>query len=357
MKRLRIMTLCTVVMAACIFFFKKRVPTTVAAGKGLVIKKEWLAVNQHPLTPMKDVRPADQTFLTFPEWYLVFSPEEQANYFKQYTASSFPFMSHTAQIWESYHIVNDQIKDNFPVNKGYHFMIWVIGSSASVEYSIKAWYETVIGRITDTHEAITEEDRFNAKFTQEYVDFIKDTPWYAFDFGSRLRELWGTSFFGDHFLRKIERKYILTSELLIKAAYGKLIGLGTKTVYEEALLTTAVVLDSKCASLKGAKTFGDSAVLVYVPRYNNFSRAADILAESGCNFKEVAGNNSAILLTVLVPSADTATFAGAQIIFTQVIASKPTQKRVAMAVPVTGLSKLLKQLDAGNIVVEHVFDF
>jgi hypothetical protein len=236
-------------------------------------------------------------------------------------------------------------------------MIWVIGSSASVEYSIKAWYETVIGRITDTHEAITEEDRFNAKFTQEYVDFIKDTPWYAFDFGSRLRELWGTSFFGDHFLRKIERKYILTSELLIKAAYGKLIGLGTKTVYEEALLTTAVVLDSKCTSLKGAKTFGDSAVLVYVPRYNNFSRAADILAESGCNFKEVAGNNSAILLTVLVPSADTATFAGAQIIFTQVIASKPTQKRVAMAVPVTGLSKLLKQLDAGNIVVEHVFDF
>ncbi|MVT39820.1 hypothetical protein GO495_04440 [Chitinophaga oryziterrae] len=357
MKRLRIMTLCTVVIAACIFFFKKREPATVAAGKGLVIKKEWLAVNQHPLTPVKDVRPADQTFLTFPEWYLVFSPEEQANYFRQYTASSFPFMSHTAQIWESYHIVNDQIKDNFPVNKGYHFMIWVIGSSASVEYSVKAWYETVTGRITDTHEAITEEDRFNAKFTQEYVDFIKNSPWYAFDFGSQLRKLWSTSFFGDHFLRKIERKYILTSELLVKAGYGKLIGMGTKTVYEDALLTTAVVVDSKCASLKGAKTFGDSAVLVYLPRYNSFNRAADILAESGCNFKEVAGNNSAILLTVLVPSVDTATFEGTQIVFTQVIASKPSQKRVALAVPVTGLSKLLKQLDAGKISVEHIFDF
>jgi len=354
------MTLCTVVMAACIFFFKKRVPVTVAAGKGLVIKKEWLAVNQHPLTPAKDVRPADQTFLTFPEWYLVFSPEEQANYFRQYTASSFPFMSHTAQIWESYHIVNDQIKGNFPVNKGYHFMIWVIGSSASVEYAVKAWYETVIGRITDTHEAITEEDRFNAQFTQKYVDFIKNTPWYAFDFGSQLHELWRTSFFGDHFLRKVERKYILTSELLVKAGYGKLIGMGTKTVYEEALLTTAVVLDSlrsECASLKVSKTFADSSVLVYVPRYDSFSRAANVLADCGCNFKEVAGNNSAILLTVLVPSADTGTFEGAQIVFTQVIASKPSQKRVALAVPVTGLSKLLKQLDAGNIGVEHIFDF
>jgi hypothetical protein len=354
------MTLCTVVLAACIFFFKKRMPTTVAAGEGLVIKKEWLAVNKHPVTPVKDVRPADQTFLTFPEWYLVFSPEEQANYFKQYTASSFPFMSHTAQIWESYHIVNDQIKDNFPVNKGYHFMIWVIGSSASVEYSVKAWYETVIGRITDTHEAITEEDRFNAKFTQEYVDFIKNTPWYAFDFGSRLRELWSTPFFGDHFLRKLERKYILTSELLVKAGYGKLIGMGTKTVYEEALLTTAVVLDSltaKCASLKVEKTFADKSVLVYVPRYDSFSRAADMLAACECHFREVAGNNSAILLTVLVPSSDTTTFEGTQIVFTQVIASKPSEKRIALTVPVTGLSKLLKQLDAENTSIEHIFDF
>jgi hypothetical protein len=347
MKRLYILTLCSIGLAACIYFFKKRNPTTIAAGEGLVIKKEWLRQNEHPLTPQNDCRPADQTFLTFPEWYLVFSPEEQANYFKQQTSSTFPFMSHTAQIWEGYEIVNDQIKDNFPTNTGYHFMIWVIGSSASVEYSIKAWYETVIGRVTDTYKVQTAEDQFNATFNQDYVDFIKDRPWYEFDFKSQLNDLWtSTPFFGDNILRKIERRYILTSELLVKHVYGKLIGLGTKQVYDEALPTTAVVLEN------------DS--LQYLPRYDKFANAVMALAKQGHNFKEIAGNNSAILLSVLIPaipSGNKIDLGDAQIVFTQPLSSDPTTDRIALAVPVESLSKLLLQLDHENVKVEHVFDF
>ena len=360
MKRLRILTLFTVVIATLIFFFKKRNPTTIAAGEGLVIKKEWLAINKNPLTPQKDSRPADQTFLTFPEWYLVFSPDEQAQYFKQHTATSFPFMSHTRQIWESYHIVNNQIKDNFPPNKGYHFMIWVIGTSASVEYSIKALYETLIGRMTDTHEVITDEDKFNAKFTQDYVDFIKDKPWYEFDFKTHLKDLYTlTSFFGNNFIRKAERRYILTSELLVKYAYGKLIGLGTKQVYDEALPTTAVVLNKAYNNpeLKIEKRFDDSSALVFLPRYDKFYPAMMDLAKQGYSFKEVAGNNSAILLTVLVSSAKKNQFENAQTVFIQPVSSGSTMKRIALAIPVTELNKLLLQLNNEGIRIEHVFDY
>src|SRR5436305_1868830 len=116
MRRLYILTLCSLALAIGIFFFKKRNPTIIAAGNGLVVPKEWLLINQHPVTPAKDVRPADQTFLTYPEWFLVFSPEEQANYFKYHTSTTFPFISHVAQIWGSYKIVNDQVKGNFPTN-------------------------------------------------------------------------------------------------------------------------------------------------------------------------------------------------------------------------------------------------
>lgn len=344
MKRLYILTLCSIGLAACIFFFKKRNSTTIAISEGLVIKKEWLKQNKNPLTPKNDCRPADQTFLTFPEWYLVFSPEEQANYFKQHTASTFPFMSHTAQIWESYKIVNDQIKDNFPTNTGYHFMIWVISSSASVEYSIKAWYETIIGRFTDTYEVITDEDIFNVKFTQDYVDFIKDRPWYEFDFKSRLKSLWTyTSFFGDNSFRKIDRKYILTSELAVKYFYGKLIALGTKTVYDAALPTTGVILEN------------DS--LQFLPRYDKFANAVTSLAKNGHSFKEIAGNNSAILLTALVTTGNKDNFENAQTVFVQPFASDPTTKRIALAVPVESLSKLLLQLDNDKIKIEHVFDY
>ncbi len=344
MKRLRILTLCTLVAAILIFFFKKRNPTTIAAGEGLILKKEWLGINKNPITPLKDVRPADQTFLTFPEWYLVFSPEEQANYFKKTTSTSFPFMSHVRQIWESYDIVNNQIKDNFPKNDGYHFMIWVIGTSATVEYAIKALYETTVGRLTDTHKVVADEDKFNAKFNQDYVDFIKDRPWYEFDFKSRLGALWTeTPILGSNVVRKLERRYILTSELLVKYAYGKLIGLGTKQVYDEALPTTAVVID-------------DSTV-INLTRYDKFNQEITDLAKKGKNFKEIAGNNSAILLSIVLPANHKNAFENTQLLFTQPISSDLTMKRIVLAIPVGQLDKLLRQLDDEKIAIEHIFDY
>lgn len=344
MKRLYIFTLCSLAVALCIFFMKKAAPTTIAAGQGLVIPKEWLAINKVPRTPKADVRPPDQTFLTFPEWFLVFSPDEQANYFKHHTATTFPFMSHTAQIWDSYKIVDDQIEGNFAPNPGYHFMIKVIGTSATVEYAIKAWYETLIGRVTDTRQPVTDEDKFNAAFTASYVAFIRDKPWYEYDFKTQLQQLWAMPLFtGNNFARKLDRRYILTSELLVKYGYGKLIGLGTKQIYEEALFTTAVVLEN------------DS--LQYLPRYDRFAPAATNLARSGHSFKEIAGNSSAILLTVLVPSASAAQFDNTVTVFTQPVASAPATKRVALAIPVTQLHKLLLQLDSEHVVIEHVFDF
>src|SRR5690242_19631596 len=158
MKRLYILTLVTLTVAVVVFVSKRNAPTTVAVKDGLVVPTEWLAINPAPLTPEGDRRPPDQTFLTFPEWFLVFSPEEQADYFEHSTSTTFPFMTHTDQIWDSYAIVNDQIKDNFPPNGGYHLMIWVIGVSSSVEYAVKAWYETVVGRLTDTGVPVTDED-------------------------------------------------------------------------------------------------------------------------------------------------------------------------------------------------------
>jgi hypothetical protein len=361
MKRLRILTSFSVLLAAGIFFFKKRVPTTLAAGKGMVIPKEWMQINKYPLTPQKDIRPADQTFLTFPEWYLVFSPAEQAAYFKMHTATTFPYLSHTAQIWQSYRIVYDQIKHVFPYNQGYHFMIWVIGTSASIEYTIKASYEIVAGRISDTHEVVSSEDRFNAEFTQQYVDFIKDNPWYEFDFRTQLVRLWkSTSFTGDHLIRKLERRYILTSELLVKIAYGKLIKMGTGTVYDAAIPTTAVLLDSVSsanADLSLAKKSSENAALIYLPRYDKFAPAICALAKKGFSFREIAGNNSAILLTVIVPASVNVAEEGAQIVFTQPVASDPDKKRVAIATPVPNLAKLLTHLNDRQIGIEHVFDY
>jgi hypothetical protein len=270
-------------------------------------------------------------------------------------------MSHTRQIWQSYAIINDQIRGNFPRNKGYHFMIRVIGSSASIEYSAKALYETLIGRITDTKKVVTEEDRFNANYTREYVDFIKDRPWYEFNFKTRLKTLWTqTPFFGHNFIRKIERRYMLTTELLVKIIYGKLIGLGTKSMYGAALPQTAVVVDNLPGDRNGlniVQEFDNKSALVYLDRYDRFGKAALDLAKRGGVFKEIAGNTSAILITVLVPSAVSVRYDNTQIIFTQPVTSDTSRKRIALATPVASLHAVLLQLDKEGIFVEHVFDY
>ena len=344
MKRLFILTLISLALAIVTVVLKRQHKTTIPAGEGLVIPKEWLFTNKSPQTPAADVRPADQTFLTFPEWFLVFSPEEQADYYEHTTSTTFPFMTHTDQIWDSYDVVKDQIEGNFPPNSGYHLMIWVIGVSSSVEYGVKNWYEVVAGRVTDTGVPVTDEDKFNAAFTRDYVNFICDLPWYQFDFKKQLVTLWtNTPMFGNHFFRKLERRYMLTSELMVKYAYGKLIGMGTDQVYEEARLNTVVLMDN------------DS--LVSLPRYDRFAAAVTALAKEGRSFKEIAGNNSAIMLTILISNDSKLTFENAQEVFTQSISSDPQWKRMAIATPVPELHRLLLKLEKEHAQIEHVFDF
>ncbi|WP_338872083.1 hypothetical protein WBJ53_27055 [Spirosoma sp. SC4-14] len=366
MLRLPILTMLMVLLAIILFVRHKRNQLTIPAGKGCVVPKDWLVSNPHPVTPAEHIRPADQTFLTYPEWFLVHSPAEIADYAQGHTTTTFPYMSHVKQLWQSYGVVYDQIKDAFPFNTGYHIMIWVIGVSTTVEYAMKALYETVVGRLTNpTHGGVvTDEDTFNAKFTQDYVDFIRVRPWYEFDFKSRIPALFtNTSFFGPHFLRKIDRKYMLLTELLIKAGYGYLIKLGTKASYDEALPTTAVIVDQfppgfgSGPSVDHLQTYPDGSALLLLPRYEAFHPAATTLAQHGATFREIAGNNSAILITVLAPESWQPVSPAFRLVFTQPILTKPGLKRVALVTPVGEFGKTIRFLSGETIRVEHVYDY
>jgi len=363
MRRLRILTLISLLLAIATFVIKNRKPSTEPAGKGLLVNKAWLTTNQHPLTPKAAIRPPDQTFLTYPEWFLVFSPAEQADYFKIHTSTTFPYMKHVDQMWGGYGVMYDQIKGNFPFNTGYHVMIMVIAGSTTVEYSIKSFYETIIGRITDTdlNEEMTAEDKFNADYEHSYVKFIEALPWYEYDFNHQLKSLWSnTPLSGPHLLRKLERRYYLTTELMVKSGYGWLIGLGTKSAYETASLKTAVIIEMEPGSTfdadKDTKVLSDSTVLLNLPRYAEFNKAISLLAKNGIIFKEIAGNNGAIMLTILTnnplkPSP------GYKILFTQPIVTKPGLSRIAMVTTVGNLSTTIKTLLDNKVTIEHVYDY
>ncbi|TGK50754.1 hypothetical protein EHQ16_04145 [Leptospira kanakyensis] len=329
------------------------------------VPSEWMLNDTKSFTPEEHVRPGDQTFLTFPEWYLVHSPNEQAMYFKTHTSSTFPYWEHVQQLWKSYIIVSDQIFDSYNFNYGYHLMIAVLTVSTTVEYGAKQIYEKMIGRITSSNEdqALTEEDQFNAKFTQSYVNFILQTPWYEYNFSNELKSLWfEVPLFGDHMFRKWERRYYLTTDIFVKTVYGFLIKKATKATYEDPILGTAIVVDETIETndkVKLLKTIDPMHSLYLIPRYADFHPTLEsILLGKTIELREIAGNTSATLVTVLLKNEETLpNIPKTKTIFRQAILTRPGENRYALVSKVQNLKKMLEILSEKNVEIEHIYDF
>jgi hypothetical protein len=227
--------------------------------------------------PREHVRGPEQTFLTFPEWFLVFSPAEYAEYVKDRAPTQFPFLGHVGQFWSSYVEVARKASA-YPMNAGYHVMILVIGVSTTVEYGLRAAYETLIGRVSEASAGgtLTPEDRVGARVAQEYVDFIRVSPWYDFDFVTPLKRLWAEPAMGEHLLRKWERRYALTTEYVVKAGYGWAIRKATHASYEAPILVTAAVVKGlpEGYAAKDEQVLErrpDGRALLLIPRYQAFT--------------------------------------------------------------------------------------
>ncbi|MBC5763533.1 hypothetical protein [Ramlibacter albus] len=318
------------------------------------------------VTPKEHVRGVEQTFLTFPEWFLVFSPAEYAAYVKKASPDNFPFFGHIRQFWESYGAVTRESRAmGHDLNPGYHLMVFVIGTSTTVEYALRSGYERLLGRLSQaTTSAPTAEDRHAAKIAQDYVDFIRVLPWYEYDFGKQLKALWTeVPATGPDMLRKWERRFALTTELGIKALYGQLIKAGTKSIYETPLLVTAVVVqpapkpDPKLPDMKVLQTLTDGAAVVTIPRYEAFMTYAQALAAQGVEFREIAGNQSIILVS-LIGANEWRPKAGIdKELLEQPILTEPGRKRLVATAKVQQLGAALREWQGAGVQVEHVFDY
>jgi hypothetical protein len=321
------------------------------------------------LTPPEHRRGPDQTFLTFPEWYLVHSPAEYAAYLRDAAhPSQFPLFAHIAQFWQGYGAVAHEIR-RYPFNGGYHLMVVVIGTSTTVEYALKGIYEHTIGRLaeaTRTGDAPVPEEVFAARFAQAYVDFIRVEPWYLFDFWSQFKALWSdVPASGPNLMRRWERRFLLSTELLVKEGYAHIIKWGTQSIYDAPKPVTAVVLsrspdlDARYPDFLVLKSYPDGTVLATIPRYEDFTRYSEWLAEQGIGFREIAGNSDEVVVSVWVPDHWTIAASGVRLLFTQPIVTHPGTQRAVLAIPVASLAEELRRsaADPRRIGVEHVYDF
>lgn len=320
------------------------------------------------ITPQEHQRSPDQTYLTFPEWFLVHSPAEYAQFVATRPPHLFTYWGHIHQFWESYHAVADEVAGRYPPNYGYHVMVMVIGTSTTVEYGVKSTYEKLVGRVsalTGTY-ASTKEDQLAAIVAQDYVDFIRVDPWYKYDFYQRLKEVWTTTgYWGDDPIRKWERKYALTSEYAAKALYAWLIGKATKAGYEPPLPVTAVIVSGATETAYQREAVAPIApadkqqdpVLLLLPRYQAFTTAAVHLAIAGVSFHEIAGNREDILVSVIARNGTLEQLHHATVLLHQPLLTQPPAQRYLLRVPIDQLALHLRGLSADQVEIEHIYDF
>jgi hypothetical protein len=310
------------------------------------------------------LRDESQTYLTLPEWFLVFSPDEYAHYLRAHEPSGYPYFGAVGQFWSYYRDVIHLTKDR-SFNWGYHLMVFVIGTSFSVENILKGMYENTIGRITEWtgKSELTPEDRFAAQAAQDYVDFIRMRPWFEFSFLRRLQGLWNdTPLWGPHLLRKWERKLFLSAEYLVKAQYASLITIASYSIYGETDDTVFALAENVSSPAMRAasgvavvRRYGEGA-LISLPHEEKFRDAALALVANGVRFREIAGNGT-ILVSLIAPASWSYDLNAGRQVMSHPILTAPGQRRMGIAVPVPELHEVVGQLQHRQLAIEHIFDY
>src|SRR5687768_16418092 len=360
----------------------------IALGPSLVnLPRAWIACRiwenppaAEPTSPISDeaaireavreipdyYRPESKTYLTLPEWYIVYSTDEYADFIATNSSSDFPYFRAVGQYWQSYVDVCNEIRGRYPFNGDSQFTLAFIGLSFTAENMLKGAYEGTIGRVTDwiSSDVPTEEEAYAARVAQEYGEFMHVIPWYFFPFQEKLQGLWNdTSLWGPDPIRKWERKLALTVEYGGKMLYAGFTNFGAQATYGGAdvekiyAVTQGLTDDMTSKDLEVIEEIDGQRQLIRITRFEYFSDTVPGLLERGVRFEEIAGNHE-ILFTLLGSQDADYNFQYGDYLFDLPILTQPGQTRAAIKVPVSDMTQFFEELNSReDIQFEHMYDY
>jgi hypothetical protein len=316
----------------------------------------------------KNRRPVEDSYFSYPEWYIVWSYEERAQYLPKNLPSGFPYFASIGQYWKSYCFICGLTQSRHQFNFGDHLSSFVLGGSFALEYSIRGAYEQTIGRFsewTSSHQLV-EEDAYAARVAREYADFVYIRPFYEFHFAHALKQLWKeTPVWGKHPVRKWERKFILSVDYGIEAIYAHAMLFASHVTYGAESDETYAWIENAPETLfrdfpriKNVKQLGPQSFVVSIPRYQEFTDRAVELAKRDVHFAQIAGNDE-IMLTVVVPKGrayDLPPDLG-RALFSEQFLTQFGVERIGLECPVRSLHSVLNYLGESGIKIEHIYDY
>jgi hypothetical protein len=315
---------------------------------------------QRLLTAGPGIRKEARTWLTYPEWHIVYSAESYGRFLGTRPPSAFPYFRHIGGFWSSYCALNKVTAASGGTGEA-KVMIYTIGISYTIELGLKGAYEKTIGRLFEwTAGSGSAGDLYSARVQQNYGAFMHETPWYEFPFGDAFRGLWRTRE-TRRFVRNGERRAALSVEYGVKAGYAGIIGWASNSTLGPDQRTLRMLLPAGTdpaavdPRIRLVGRTGQGLAVVEVPRYAQLTDILGKLAAARVDPVEIAGNDD-IFVTVLAPAAAPPP-AGASVLLAMPLDDRPGWRRLGLSTKIVRLGPLLRAIRAGGGEIEHVYDY
>jgi hypothetical protein len=322
------------------------------------------------ITDESYARQQGDSFLTFPEWYIVHAYNDLAGVTARASESDFDYLASVSGFWSSLCGATRQASTSGPASADQKATNYIIGFSFTLEMALQGAYERSLGALSEWTSGgkKTAEDEFNLALLREYGAFLYQTPWYQFPFGAKLRQFWQETPFVPS-VRAVERRGSLSLQYGGRAGYAALMRFIAG--YDPADLTIESVVgglsQGELQSIGGVKVIrevmaanGERGVLVKTARYAAFDAfVRELTRHTGAALLEIAGNHR-ILITVILPETDSdagLAASGGVPIFSLDIQSSPGLRRVGVDTPVRSLVKDVGRIEAAGYKFEHAYDY
>lgn len=316
-----------------------------------------------PLLPGAEGRREEaRTFLTYPEWYIVYSADSLGRFLQTRPPSQYSYFADISGFWSGYCALN-RAASGSPAGSDAKIMLYTIGLSFSAEMLLKGLYEKTWGRAFEWlgGGARSGADAYSVRVQQSYGAFMHETPWYRFGFGDALAGLWAAPS-GGYSLRHWERRFALSAEYGFKSLYAGLLGWASGAALGRDELTLRFVARARPEALSAIDNrlrpvggLPGGLTIVEAPRYAQFTTLLRRLAASDAELVEIAGNDD-IFVTILAPDAHPLPPATVRILAAQ-LGDRPGWSRFGLSLKVDRLLPFLREAAATGAEIEHVYDY
>jgi hypothetical protein len=310
-------------------------------------------------------RKLNNTYFTFPEWYIVYSFEDFGRFLDRSSESHFGYLGHIFGFWRSFCTINRAVPATGESLAEVKTMIYVIGISYSVEYAIKGLYENTIGRAFEwiRGEKRTPQDEFGRAVLQDYAAFLYTIPWYKYPFREKLDGLLAITAATPSTLRSFERNFALGAEYFVKIGYASLIqkalDAGGDSEPRDIMFVVATLPPDVLAKeprIKPIRALTPQWQLVQTPRYKDFTEIVRVLLDKGIGLAEIAGNHD-ILITVIAPDTAKLAVNGTTELFSLELDARPGYRRAGLKARIDKLVDINRELKARGASIEHFYDY